>query len=598
MVTHEPTAEEQLLLEQINRARLDPAGELDHLIVDAEDQTGVQANITGSLRFFNVDVDQLYAQLNGVPAVAPLAWNSALAQSADTHSQLMIDFDEQSHNLPNEPTLGNRVQLAGYDNLTTVSENVFAFTDDPVFGHAGFYIDWGYDVEDILITNEGTENETRTLRSNWASLGDGIQDPPGHRNAILRDSVTEIGISLIEVTDNSLDVGPNVMTQHIANRWDYDPQLVGVVIDDADGDDFYDVGEGMGGVTVTAVSASGGPEFVTTTWASGGYQMVLPDGVYTVTFSGGGLSGVVVTTVTVDGENVKADAIADEAVDDPNAPTEGDDMLSGTNGNDSIDLLGGDDVYDAGSGSDIVIGGTGDDTLNGEAGNDTLAPGLGTDVADGGEGRDLVDYSGVAERVLVDLAQDVSGAGFARFFGEGAGAGDQFIGIEDAMGGEAADNLRGDGDGNTLHGGGVSDRLYGRAGDDTLDGGTGADALYGNLGADVMTGGDDAGRRDRFIYFQADESGVGAGNRDVITDFAAGEDRIELSRIDANTGIGGKQRFDFVGDAAFSGTAGELRYEQSGGTTLVQADRDGDGIADFEIELQGTVDLSASDFLI
>ncbi|MFN3210922.1 MAG: M10 family metallopeptidase C-terminal domain-containing protein, partial [Roseovarius sp.] len=101
----------------------------------------------------------------------------------------------------------------------------------------------------------------------------------------------------------------------------------------------------------------------------------------------------------------------------------------------------------------------------------------------------------------------------------------------------------------------------------------GADAFYGGLGADTMTGGADAGRTDRFIYFNAVETGVGAGNRDVITDFVSGEDRIELRRIDADITQGFKQLFDFIGDAAFSNTAGELRYEQVGGNTIVQADR-------------------------
>ncbi|KNG92230.1 calcium-binding protein [Pseudaestuariivita atlantica] len=278
------------------------------------------------------------------------------------------------------------------------------------------------------------------------------------------------------------------------------------------------------------------------------------------------------------------------------------------NGNDTGTGGSGRDWIRGQAGDDSLIGGDGQDTLFGEDGNDTLlggndddhlwASGMGADVLDGGDGSDTANYSDATGRVLVDFQSDVSGAGFVRFFDEGAATGDTFANIENAIGGDFADNLRGDGASNMLEGGGVSDRLYGRAGDDILDGGTGADAMYGNLGADTMTGGDDAGRRDRYIYFQANETGVGSGNRDVITDFVSGEDRIELSRIDADITQGFKQRFDFVGDAAFTGTAGELRYEQTGGITLVQADRDGDGIADMEIELTGTIDLVAGDFLI
>ncbi|EPX85686.1 Alkaline phosphatase [Salipiger mucosus DSM 16094] len=236
------------------------------------------------------------------------------------------------------------------------------------------------------------------------------------------------------------------------------------------------------------------------------------------------------------------------------------------------------------------------EVLGTEAG-DRMVDRAGGQRFDGREGVDTLLHLRAEGRVLVDLQADVSGADFARFFAAGAAAGDTYAGIENLVGGAFADNLRGDAGVNVLQGGGVSDRLYGRAGDDRLLGGTGADALYGNLGADVMTGGDDVGRRDRFIYFQAEESRPGAGNRDVITDFVAGEDRIEISRLDADTTRGFKQAFDWVGDAALD-AAGQLGYRHEAGNTIVQADFDGDGAADFEIELSGVMDLSADDFLI
>ncbi|KNG92920.1 calcium-binding protein [Pseudaestuariivita atlantica] len=249
------------------------------------------------------------------------------------------------------------------------------------------------------------------------------------------------------------------------------------------------------------------------------------------------------------------------------------------------------DVAFTGDGmNNLLTGSGGDDTLIGGDGDDTLLPGAGVDEVDGGAGIDMVSYVGATRSVRVDLQNPALNYNDA--------AGDTFTDVEVFRTGAGIDQLRGDASGNVFYTGEVSDRLYGRAGDDTLFGETGADAFYGGLGADVMTGGDDAGRRDRFIYFNAAETGVGAGNRDVITDFVPGEDRIELSRIDADLTQGFKQRFDFIGDAAFSGTGGELRFEQQGGITLVQADRDGDGVADMEIELTGTLTLTATDFLI
>ncbi len=284
--------------------------------------------------------------------------------------------------------------------------------------------------------------------------------------------------------------------------------------------------------------------------------------------------------------------------------------IVGTSLADSIEARAGDDVIGGFDGDDTLLGGSGDDTLRGGSGDDTMFGGIGNDrIAgaetsgtsadrlDGGDGIDTADYGDALGRVLVDLQNDVRGAGFARFFDEGAAAGDTFISIENVIGSDFADNLRGDANDNVLEGGAVSDRLYGRAGDDTLDGGTGVDALYGNLGADVMTGGPDL-RGDRFIYFSMNETGVGAGNRDIITDFQTGLDRIEIRRFDADTTQGGRQGFDFVADAAFTNTAGELRYAQTGGNTIVQGDVNGDGLADFEIELTGIINLVEGDFLI
>ena len=57
--------------------------------------------------------------------------------------------------------------------------------------------------------------------------------------------------------------------------------------------------------------------------------------------------------------------------------------------------------------------------------------------------------------------------------------------------------------------------------------------------------------------------------------------------------------FSFIGDAAFSGV-GQVRFEQNiaAGHTLAQADIDGDGAADFEVELSGVIDLISTDFLL
>ncbi len=250
----------------------------------------------------------------------------------------------------------------------------------------------------------------------------------------------------------------------------------------------------------------------------------------------------------------------------------------------------GDDELTGNSVANELSGAAGTDTLSGEGGDDVLIGGAGGDTLDGGEGSDTTSYEGALERVQADLQGTLGGVNDA--------AGDVFISIENITGGTRNDDLRGDSAGNILEGGNASDRLFGRAGDDTLRGELGSDAIYGNSGSDVMTGGEG---NDRYIYFSETDSRVGIVRRDVITDFnVEGDDRIEISRLDADTGTAGNQAFTFVGTAGFSGSAGELRFFQAGSSnfTLIQADMDGDSVQDFQIELTGLVNLEADDFLL
>ncbi|QDX25001.1 hypothetical protein FPZ54_02460 [Sphingomonas suaedae] len=134
--------------------------------------------------------------------------------------------------------------------------------------------------------------------------------------------------------------------------------------------------------------------------------------------------------------------------------------------------------------------------------------------------------------------------------------------------------------------------FYGGAGDDVFIGGAGDDNIYGRLGQDMMTGG--AGD-DTFYFRIIEDSRVGSEDR--ILDFAAG-DRIDLSAIDADTAHAGNDAFDYIGDAAFSQKAGELRVMLINGSWVVEGDVDGDGVADFAIlvDTPGGHVMGAGDF--
>jgi len=88
-----------------------------------------------------------------------------------------------------------------------------------------------------------------------------------------------------------------------------------------------------------------------------------------------------------------------------------------------------------------------------------------------------------------------------------------------------------------------------------------------------------------------------------VTDFSRADgDRLHLGAVDAVAG-GGDDAFAFIGTAAFTaGQAGQLRYQVTNGTTVVQLEVTGDGIADMEIALTGIhalrQDATAHDFIL
>jgi Ca2+-binding RTX toxin-like protein len=146
-------------------------------------------------------------------------------------------------------------------------------------------------------------------------------------------------------------------------------------------------------------------------------------------------------------------------------------------------------------------------------------------------------------------------------------------------------------DGSAVHDGSL--RLFGGAGNDTLKGGDGADTLIGGGGSDSLTGG--AGV-DTFRFDAMTDST--ANSADVITGFQSGVDKIDLSRLDANSNAAGDQAFAWIGGAAFHGVAGELRAYDVGSTRWIEGDTDGDGDGDFAFMFQTLTPLEAGDFLL
>ncbi|MEG3166329.1 cellulase family glycosylhydrolase [Sphingomonas sp. PB2P19] len=252
----------------------------------------------------------------------------------------------------------------------------------------------------------------------------------------------------------------------------------------------------------------------------------------------------------------------------------GTDYLLGKDGNDVLDGGDGNDVLDGGTGADTMIGGTGNDSYVVDNIRDVV-----TEQAGGG-----------IDTVKSGIANFTLGADVEKLILTGTGG-------QTGIGNALANVLTGSTGNDTLSGGAGNDTIDGGKGADRMDGGAGDDVLTGGAGADRLTGG--AGK-DVFKFALADSNKSAS---DVITDFVQGLDRLDLSAIDASTAKGGNQAFAFIGNAAFSGSAGELRY--SSGTTdghaivTVQGDVNGDGVADFAAILdQFSSALKVADFML
>ncbi|MGZ9063572.1 MAG: M10 family metallopeptidase C-terminal domain-containing protein, partial [Allosphingosinicella sp.] len=123
-------------------------------------------------------------------------------------------------------------------------------------------------------------------------------------------------------------------------------------------------------------------------------------------------------------------------------------------------------------------------------------------------------------------------------------------------------------------------RLFGGKAGDTLKGGGQADLIHGNLGADTLAGN---GGADTFRYDTTAESN--SVSMDQILDFTPGTDKLDLSRIDARANLAGDQAFSWIGSNAFTGSAGQLRAVQQGGSWILEGDTNGDSVADLVVQL-------------
>jgi hypothetical protein len=183
--------------------------------------------------------------------------------------------------------------------------------------------------------------------------------------------------------------------------------------------------------------------------------------------------------------------------------------------------------------------------------------------------------------------------------------GDRAFGLAELpfmQGTSSTDFLVGSAGDDLIYGGAGKDGLNGDAGNDYLLGGTGKDKMFGGAGNDV------------FDFDARNETGKTASTRDVIGDFKHKQDHIDLKDIDANAKKHGDQAFKFIGSQDFHHVKGELHYfsivksgdfadHKNGSVTnrdkvIIEGDINGDGKADFQIELSHYTTIAKSDFVL
>lgn len=425
------TPQEQLMLELINRARMDPNGEATRY--------GIALN------------EGLAAGTISATSKQVLAGSSALAAAADNHSSWMLTNNTFSHQEnggtgftgtnPND-----RMAYAGYDPISWWGENIS-------------YDSRSQPMTDALLTQ-------LILEQHQSLFVDSGTNGRGHRLNMLNDNFQEAGIGQKSGQFQSLNT--SMVTQNFG-RSGSQVFITGVVYNDTViKDDFFSVGEQTVGRGVSSGAVTD------TTGAGGGYELSYSSGgAKSVTFNL--TTGNVTVDVALGSINAKLDVVNGKEV----WSNTGIALVSNNVG--ELHALGIDAID--------LHAGAGNQRLYGNSANNILDGGDGTDVAvyngafaDFNISRNADGSYQVQDRTGAegtDTIVNIEKLQFSdRLYVVGRGA--------DIVGTNKADRLRGTELGELIKGLNGNDKLHGKGGDDILNGGRGSDDLYGGAGADTF----------------------------------------------------------------------------------------------------------------
>lgn len=550
------SAAEQLLIELINRARLDPLGEAQRYGIDLNEGL-VAGTLEGGVR----------------QALAP---NALLHDAAEAHSVWMLEKDLFQHVGKDGSSPGDRMAAAGY-----------------VFAGAWR---WG--------ENIAWRGSTGSIDLEAAIVQQhrGLFLSPGHRLNILEGGVLEVGIAQVYgafTASGTTYRATSMLTENFAGSGT-SLFLTGVAYSDHDGDGFYSVGEADAGAVFTAQGDAAVTE------AAGGYALPLSaTGEVTVSVARFGAPAAAVS-IDLAGRNAKLDMVgadtllssADLAVleagpvrtfrllgsaprslqgsaaDEALIGNAADNTLKGAAGRDTLNGGAGDDRLYGGTGADLIQGWHGGDLVYGGDQNDTVYAGAGDDTVSGGNGRDEV-WLADGDDLFYDNAQ---GGAFGRDTVYAQGGADTIEGAAgDDMffGGPGRDSIYARRGNDLVYGGDQDDVIYAGAGNDTVYSGKGRDLVYLMDGDDVYQDADQSSAygRDKVFGGPGNDRMAGSGGADTLVGeagndlvYGGSQDDILLGGSGADTIYGGNGR-----DRAYLG-AGNDRFHDNGQTGAFGAD--------------------------
>ena len=256
------SVQEQLVIELINRARANPLIEAERLGIDLNE--GLSAN-----------------QIDPKPK-QPLAVEPNLVLAARFHSADMLKNNYFGHDSLDGRKPWDRAKATGW-----VSSGGYSMGENL----SGRFRWSAPDDTEIAFSHH-----------------DGLFRSPGHRSNLMGQNFRELGVG-ISVGPTTYKGSTFPQSSMATELFAYGGRLylTGVAIEDADGDKFYDIGEGRGEITVEVTNSTGSSVSTTTTEA-GGWSVIIPSGgTYSVVFSHPNFADVR-HKVTVVNENVKVDA--------------------------------------------------------------------------------------------------------------------------------------------------------------------------------------------------------------------------------------------------------------------------------------------------